>query len=171
LNQFLLHVRGSGQRGGPVDIAPVIGEAVALLQNSPDLQALHRVVFECTPGPVLCMADPAAIAQVFWNLARNGIEAMPEGGTLSIRLERQGRDAVLAVCDEGRGIGEEEVGRVFEPFHSRAPMGTGLGLAVVYRIVQEHSGDIGLRTTPGSGTEIEVRLPLIETRSDEEAAC
>jgi two-component system sensor histidine kinase PilS (NtrC family) len=171
LNQFLLQARPGVRANGPVDIAPLIGEAVALLEHSPEVQSRHRVTFSRAPGPILCVADADAITQVFWNLARNGIEAMPEGGTLHIRLKPEGRDAVLSVCDEGRGIGDEDLRRVFEPFQSRSPMGTGLGLAVVYRIVHEHGGDIVLKTAPGSGTEIEVRLPLVEAQAGEVVAC
>jgi signal transduction histidine kinase len=67
-------------------------------------------------------------------------------------------------------MGEEEMRRVFEPFHSRSRMGTGLGLAVVYRIVREHRGDIVLRSVPGSGTEVEVRLPLASAAEEPAAA-
>jgi len=169
LNQFLMHARPSARTAGPVDIQPVVARAVALLENSAEVRARHKVACRCESGPILCQADPDAITQVFWNLARNGIEAMPEGGTLEIQLTRDGRDAVLLVRDEGRGIDEEERGRVFEPFVSRAPMGTGLGLAVVYRIVREHKGDIVLRSAPGTGTEIEVRLPLVETATEARA--
>ncbi len=171
LNQFLMHARPSARPAGPVDIAPVIAQAVALIENSPEVRQRHQVEFARDDGPVVCLADPDAITQVFWNLARNGIEAMPEGGTLRIDLRRDGRDAVLRVCDEGRGISEEERGRVFEPFLSRSPMGTGLGLAIVYRIVREHSGDIVLGNAPdGLGTEVEVRLPLVELRKGEATA-
>jgi signal transduction histidine kinase len=109
----------------------------------------------------VCLADPDQIKQVFWNLARNGLEAMPAGGVLQIRLRCQGDDLVLAVRDQGRGMARDEQQRVFEPFHSDTPMGTGLGLAIVYRIVREHRGDITVRSAPARGTEVEVRLPRV----------
>jgi len=68
---------------------------------------------------------------------------------------------ILSVHDQGRGMGREEQRRMFEPFHSSTPMGTGLGLAIVYRIVREHGGDITVKSAPGAGTEVEVRLPLV----------
>ena len=68
---------------------------------------------------------------------------------------------LLSVRDEGRGISRDEQRRVFEPFHSTSPMGAGLGLAIAYQIVREHKGDIQLRSTPGRGTEVLVRLPLV----------
>jgi signal transduction histidine kinase len=133
---------------------------VTLLQNDPEIQARHRVEFACAEESLVCIADPDAVTQVFWNLARNGLEAMPGGGTLSVELAEGSQDAVLRIRDEGCGIAEDEVGRLFEPFQSNTPMGTGLGLAIVYRIVREHGGDIVLRSVPDAGTEVEVRFPL-----------
>ena len=109
----------------------------------------------------MCLADPDQIKQVFWNLARNGLEAMPAGGVLKVRLSCRGDDLVLSVCDQGRGMDRDAQQRVFEPFRSETPMGTGLGLAIVYRIVREHRGDITVRTAPARGTEVEVRLPRV----------
>jgi signal transduction histidine kinase len=80
---------------------------------------------------------------------------------LEVRLSCRGDDLVLAVRDEGRGMGRDEQQRVFEPFHTDTPMGTGLGLAIVYRIVREHRGDITVRSAPSWGTEVEVRLPRV----------
>jgi signal transduction histidine kinase len=107
------------------------------------------------------MADPDQILQVFWNLTRNALEAMPAGGRLSVRLSAHDEEILLSFRDQGRGMGREEQLRVFEPFQSGSAMGTGIGLAIVYRIVREHSGDITVRSVPTRGTEVEVRLPLI----------
>jgi signal transduction histidine kinase len=113
-----------------------------------------------TPGPLYCLADRDRISQVFWNLARNALEAMPDGGRLSVQLFRRGDEAVLAVRDEGHGLGRQEHARIFEPFQSSRSMGTGLGLAIVYQIVREHHGDIAVRSLASKGTEFEVHLPL-----------
>jgi two-component system sensor histidine kinase PilS (NtrC family) len=161
LNQFLFQVRPAAGRMGPVDIRPVISEAVTLLRNGPEVGPRHTVDFEVDEGPLVCLAERDQIAQVFWNLARNGLEAMPEGGRLQIRLARRGDEAILSVRDQGRGMGRDEQRRIFEPFHSRSPIGTGLGLAIVYRIVREHRGDITVSSVPLEGTDVEVRLPLV----------
>jgi two-component system sensor histidine kinase PilS (NtrC family) len=161
LNQFLYQVRPAGGPRGPIDVGRVIAEAVTLLRNSPEVKPTHRVEFEGTGGPHLCQADPDQIRQVFWNLSRNGLEAMPDGGTLTIRLSAHDGQVRISFGDEGRGMSREEQRRVFEPFRSGSPMGTGLGLAIVYRIVREHGGDISLRSIPERGTEVEVRLPLV----------
>jgi two-component system, NtrC family, sensor histidine kinase PilS len=161
LNQFLFQARTPRRPAEPVDLQPVVQEAVTLLRNGPEVGPDHELRFRVEPGPLVCLADRDQIAQVFWNLARNGLEAMPDGGVLHIRLGRAGQDLVLSVRDEGRGIGREEQKRIFEPFHSGGKWGTGLGLAIVYQIIREHRGDIAVRSVPSQGTEFEVRLPLV----------
>jgi two-component system sensor histidine kinase PilS (NtrC family) len=161
LNRFLFQARPRQRPPGPVDVGPVIREAMTLLQNGPEVGPDHRLEFEGDEGPHVCLADADQIAQVFWNLARNALEAMPDGGLLKVRLSRRDGQIVLSVRDQGRGIGREAQRQIFKPFHSRGSMGTGLGLAIVYRIVNEHRGDITVRSVPSEGTEVEVRLPLL----------
>jgi two-component system sensor histidine kinase PilS (NtrC family) len=161
LEQFLFQARPAPRVLKPIDLGPVISEAVALLKNGPDVGPGHEVELQTDGGPHVCLADRDQIVQVFWNLVRNGLEAMPDGGLLQIRLASRGQNLVLAVRDQGRGMGHEEQRRMFEPFQTQTRMGTGLGLAIVYRIVREHRGDIAVRSTPSQGTEIEVRLPLV----------
>jgi two-component system sensor histidine kinase PilS (NtrC family) len=161
LNRFLFQARSTGGPRDVVDLRPLLEEAVTLLRNGPEIGAMHDVRFEADDGPHLCLADPDQITQVFWNLARNALEAMPGGGDLEIRLRRVGGEVLFIVRDQGRGIDREERRRVFEPFRSSSPMGTGLGLSIVYRIVREHGGDISVRSGPARGTEVEVRLPRV----------
>jgi signal transduction histidine kinase len=78
-----------------------------------------------------------------------------------VALHHDGDEVVLAIKDQGHGMGLEEQRRMFEPFQSSTPRGTGLGLAIVYRIVREHHGDIAVRSAPSRGTLFEVRLPLL----------
>jgi two-component system sensor histidine kinase PilS (NtrC family) len=170
LNQFLFQARPMPAAAGPVDVGRLLEEAVTLLRNGSEVKPGHRITFEAAGGPLVCVADPDQITQVFWNLARNGLEAMPEGGLLAVSVSARGPDVVLRVRDHGRGMRHEEQRQVFEPFQSRSPMGTGLGLAIVYRIVREHKGDIGIRSVPGQGTEVEVRLPRVPMREPALAA-
>jgi two-component system sensor histidine kinase PilS (NtrC family) len=161
LNRFLFQARSPGRPHGPVDLVPLLNEAVTLLRNGPEVGAHHRVEFEAQGGPLVCLADAHELAQVFWNLARNGLEAMPRGGCLHVSLRRASDELVLTVRDEGRGMGRDERRSMFEPFRSGTPMGTGLGLAIVYRIVKEHGGDITVQSAPDRGTQVDVRLPLV----------
>jgi two-component system sensor histidine kinase PilS (NtrC family) len=164
LEQFLFQVRPSRHALEPVDLGPVLSEAAMLLRNGSEVGPNHVVEFRADEGPHLCLADRDQILQVFWNLARNGLEAMPDGGLLAIALARHEREIVLSVRDEGRGMDRKEQRRLFEPFRS-SPGGTGLGLSIVYRIVKDHSGDIRLRSVPHQGTEVEVWLPLATSKS------
>jgi two-component system, NtrC family, sensor histidine kinase PilS len=161
LNRFLFQAKSPGRPLEPVDIGPLIGEAITLLRNSPEVGPQHSIEFETDGGPHVCMADPDQIAQVFWNLTRNGLEAMPRGGVLRVNLRQVRDEVVLSVRDQGRGMDSEEQRLMFEPFQSRSSVGTGLGLAIVYRIIREHGGDIAVRSFPHIGTEVEVRLPFV----------
>jgi two-component system sensor histidine kinase PilS (NtrC family) len=162
LNRFLMQASPRSVRAAPVDLGPVIERAVVLLRNSPEVGPDRVVEFEASPGPFVCRADADQITQVFWNLARNGLEAMSAaGGVLTIRLSATRDEIILSVHDQGPGVEGAEAGRLFEPFYSGRSAGTGLGLAIVYRIVREHHGDISVNTTPGRGTEVQVRLPLL----------
>jgi two-component system sensor histidine kinase PilS (NtrC family) len=161
LNRFLFQARTPGRPRSPVDLVPLVSEALTLLRNGPEVGDQHQVEFDVDQGPLVCMVDADQIIQVFWNLARNGLEAMPNGGLLHVRLRRDGDEVVLSVRDQGRGMGRDEQRKMFEPFRSQSPMGTGLGLAIVYRIVREHRGDITVRSAPSRGTQVDVRLPVV----------
>jgi len=119
---------------------------VIALHHDPDLAAIQ--------------VDPDKMKQVFWNLAKNALRAMPEGGTLTAHARcAPGSQAVVAFVDTGIGMSEGDVAANFQPFHGSFRGGSGLGLAIVYRIVQEHGGRITVRSRPGSGTEISLHLP------------
>ena len=115
--------------------------------------------------PVWYDADENQIRQIIWNLATNGLRAMPTGGRLrlGVSTDRTGEAAgevVLTVQDEGCGIPAEEVDSIFQPFRSSFGNGTGLGLAIVHRIVTAYNGVIQVSSTVGVGTTISVRLPI-----------
>jgi len=160
LNQFLFQARPMS-RQGPIDIGHVVGEALTLLRNGPEVRGAHEVQFDMDEGPHVCLGDPDQITQIFWNLARNGLEAMPHGGVLQVRVFSSGEEVVLSIRDQGRGMAREEQRQLFQPFHTQTPVGTGLGLAIVYHIVREHRGDITVRSVPAEGTEVQVRLPMV----------
>jgi two-component system sensor histidine kinase PilS (NtrC family) len=161
LNRFLYQARSPARPHGPVDLRPVVEEAVTLLRNGAEVGPNHEVRFEADEGPHVCLADPDQIAQVFWNLARNGLEAMPDGGRLEVALRRVASDVVLTVSDQGRGMARDEQRRLFEPLPGSTRLGSGLGLAIVFQIIRQHGGDITVRSAADKGTRFDVRLPLI----------
>ncbi|MBI4391356.1 MAG: hypothetical protein HY575_05675 [candidate division NC10 bacterium] len=111
------------------------------------------------------------MSQVLWNLYLNAAQAMPGGGLLGTRGARQvGPDGeawvALEISDTGPGIPSEAEGRLFEPFFTTKPDGTGLGLPIARRIVEEHGGTLTLGPGPAGGTLARIRLPLREARTD-----
>jgi two-component system sensor histidine kinase PilS (NtrC family) len=161
LNRFLYQARVPARPRQPVDLLPVVESAVTLLRNGSEVGPDHLVSFQADEGPHVCLADPDQITQVFWNLARNGLEAMPAGGRLDVALRRVERDLVLSVRDEGRGIARDVQRRLFDPLVASGPSGGGLGLAIVFQIVRQHGGDITVLSAAGHGTQFEVRLPVL----------
>ena len=102
--------------------------------------------------------------QVLWNLLRNAVDAMPKGGTIHVAVGGKNTDspeAFLSVRDTGSGIASEHLDHIFEPFFSRKPGGTGLGLATTARIVEAHKGTIEVESRPGQGATFTIRLPLV----------
>jgi two-component system sensor histidine kinase PilS (NtrC family) len=160
LEDFLKYVRPREQAIETVDASAALRDVVTLLTHSDELSPRHRVTLDLEPESVALKADPGQLRQVFWNLLRNAIAAMPRGGTLALRGRVSGEEWSVSVGDEGRGMSREEQDRLFTPFAHTVPGGTGLGLAIVYRIVEEHGGRIRVRSAPGEGTEITLTLPL-----------
>jgi len=117
-------------------------------------------------SPIEVSGDRGALEQLFLNLLLNAAQALDEGGSATLEVMTENRVAVASIRDTGRGIPEDLHERVFEPFFSTRPGGTGLGLAIALRIAQAHSGRVSLRSLPGSGTTVEVRLPLVRPEPD-----
>lgn len=126
-----------------------------------EVHAGHAVDVDVPEAPVWCEADEGQVRQVLWNLATNGLRAMPDGGRLVLSAGTEAGDAaaVLVVSDEGIGMPEAELDAMFQPFHGTFETGTGLGMAIVHRIVNDYGGEIRVTSKPGAGTTVEVRLP------------
>lgn len=116
---------------------------------------------EVPESPVWVIYDSQQIEQVVINLIQNAVQAMPEGGKLSIELHELNGGAELQVKDSGEGIAQENLSRIFEPFFTTKPegQGTGMGLAVSYGIVSRHGGRIDVQSEPGSGSTFTIYLP------------
>jgi len=112
----------------------------------------------CNPD-LIVLVDPPRIKQILLNLCRNAVEAMPAGGVLSLRAASQNGEVVLEVSDTGVGVPPSDVGRIFEPFYTTKPAGTGLGLPVCRRVAEAHGGRLTFESRPGQGTTFRVHLP------------
>ncbi|HEU4523288.1 MAG TPA: ATP-binding protein [Thermoanaerobaculia bacterium] len=155
---FLRFVRPQEKRAAEFDIAANLSETLDLLANSPELEK-HDVRREIDPPSFHLVGDADQIRQVFWNLVRNAVQAMPEGGMLTVRTEIDGDFYRIVFADSGRGMTRSELQHLFQPFRTSFPSGTGLGMAICYRIVQEHGGKIEVQSWKGGGTAVTVVLP------------
>jgi two-component system sensor histidine kinase PilS (NtrC family) len=170
VKSFLQFARPRERQLQTFDAAALLADDVALLRNSEELRPDHEIEFEVEPGTLTIEADRDQVGQIFWNLVRNALQAMPQGGKLSIAGRLAGDCFELMVRDSGKGMNEEERNRLFQPFKSFFDGGIGLGMAIVYRIVQEHEGDIRVASQPGAGTTITVSLPIQPSREEEKRA-
>jgi signal transduction histidine kinase len=112
--------------------------------------------------PANGMLDDSSIRGALMNLVLNAIEAMPEGGTLSVAIERTAETIRIEIADTGPGIGEEEAKKIFEPFYTTKEQGLGLGMPYAKKIIDQHGGTISLSSRPGEGTTISIALPAAQ---------
>ena len=157
---FLRFARPRELSATAFDIGRLLAENFELLKNSGEVSEHHRLDLRLEPPAATVVADPDQVSQIFWNLARNALRAMPEGGELRIAGQLDGDLYRLRVSDSGRGMSPEQRANLFHPFQSFFDGGTGIGMAIVYRIVQEHAGQVHVSSRPGEGTTITVELPL-----------
>jgi PAS domain S-box-containing protein len=134
-------------------------------------QSSIKAHLDLDPSTPAVMADPRTLEQVFTNLITNAVQAMIEGGTLSISLAQvagpHGDLAELRFADTGPGISQEQIGRIFDPFFTTKNDGTGLGLAISRRIITSHKGSIQVESFADAGTVFTVQLPLSDQRDED----
>jgi len=119
-----------------------------------------ELIIDIDPDVPKILADEGQMKQVFMNLIKNAGEAMPDGGTLTVRTRREGQMLRVEVSDTGYGISQENQGRLFQEFFTTKPQGYGLGLHIVNTIVKRHGGTIAVESKVGEGTTFTLRLPI-----------
>ena len=161
IRSFLAYARPQRFAIERFDIRRALSDTALLLRNSSEVQDGHLVEVELPESELWYDADEGQIKQILWNLATNGLRAMPDGGHLRLvgSLEPTSGEIVITVQDEGVGIATEDLDHLFQPFHGSFTKGSGLGLAIVHRIVTDYSGAIHVSSQPGAGTTVSVRLP------------
>lgn len=181
ITDFLQYARPHKKINKEFSIINILQETIILVENNPKKHEGITIAVDFPQGELFIIGDIFQIKQVFLNLFINALDAMPEGGTLSISIQRQIRnfDRVdisaefsenaqledyfcISVRDTGYGIKEEFLEQIFTPFFSTKDGGTGLGLAIAYRIIEEHNGTIAYRTKSGVGTEFFIYLPYLK---------
>jgi len=149
-----------------INLNSVVNSALELIGHEKGMKRVEKDI-SFFGGALKVEGDANWLVSVFVNLLLNALDAMPDGGRLTVRTEQEeypdgARFAVAEVSDTGIGIGPEDIERIFDPFFTtKVPgKGTGLGLSVSYNIIRDHGGDIGVTSTLGEGTTFKVRLPL-----------
>jgi signal transduction histidine kinase len=160
IKSFLAYARPQRFSVTRFDLRRPVNDAALLLRNSSEVQDGHSIEVDVPPHEVWYEADEGQIKQIVWNLATNGLRAMPNGGRLRLTAaEEKGGGVVLTVQDEGIGIPADEIETLFQPFHGSFAKGSGLGLAIVHRTVTEYKGEIEIMSRKGMGTRVSVHLP------------
>ena len=162
VNAFGEYAKPSILQVHAIAVRPLLEEIVALYPPSSGLEFQLELAKD-TPA---VLADPVKLRQVLHNLIKNAQEAMPvdQSGLVCLRTRAMGDRVELIVSDNGPGIPNEQVTRIFEPYVTSKPKGTGLGLAIVKRIIEDLGGEIKLDTTPQNGASFVIALPVAEPK-------
>jgi signal transduction histidine kinase len=147
-----------------LDIKETIRDVIESLRCISDWHDLLEVTIILTDDPIFVQANKTEIRQVIWNLILNAIQAMAEEGILRVearKAEIEGREGVeIKIGDTGCGIRDQDLPKIFEPFYTTRDTGTGLGLAVVNRIIEAYRGRIHMQSELGKGTVFTIWLPV-----------
>ena len=146
------------------DAAALIKELLQTSAAKAEQEGVELTI-NVTEQPLMVMVDPAYLERALVNLVNNAIEASQSGQTVSIRLLKRNDTAIIKIRDYGKGMDKETLKNLFIPFYSKKGSGTGLGMAVAKKIVDEHEGRITVKSRPAFGTKIAVHLPLISPTS------
>ncbi|MDR7002332.1 ATP-binding protein [Neobacillus niacini] len=161
INEFLILAKPQAIRYQEKDIKRIMKETVDLLNAQ---AVLHNVQFMTNyeNNLPLIFCEPNQLKKVFINIIKNAIEVMPEGGIVLIKINQTKNNQIrISIRDEGMGIPKEKIKKLGEPFYTTKERGTGLGLMVSYRIIEEHQGAIHIESEIGKGTTFTITLPFL----------
>jgi signal transduction histidine kinase len=161
IRSFMAFARPQRSAMVDLDVRLILRDTARLLANNSEVTGQHSVVVDEPPDPVMYRADEAQIRQIVWNLATNGLRAMPSGGELRLCVRVTAAEVLLGVQDEGVGIAPEDMDGIFQPFRGAFARGTGLGLSIVHRIASDYGGEVRVASEKGKGTKVDVALPLV----------
>ena len=163
VTQFLKAIRPSRPQLRPENVNTIVEEAVRFF--TPELQDREIVVEqELRSDLPLLQLDRDQMKQAFYNVIKNSVEAMHRHGTLRIRTDLADTHVIVRFEDSGGGMSAENLSRIFEPYFTTKPSGSGLGLLIVRRIVREHGGELSIESSDGKGLTLTIRLPFIDKR-------
>jgi signal transduction histidine kinase len=157
VSDFLEYARRGRPELAPTDLVALLGEVVELCQG--EAQGAGVALELDSAGALTTLAEPAQLKRALLNLIRNALQATPRGGTVAVTSRADGDRCLVVVRDTGSGIASEAQEKIFTPFYTTKEKGTGLGLAFVREIVNDHDGQLRLESAPGRGSTFTVTLP------------
>ncbi|WP_054968249.1 PAS domain S-box protein [Alicyclobacillus ferrooxydans] len=160
LSEMLVLARPQAINFEPYDIQLLLREVLAFLSPQALMQDV-TIHSDFVNGNPLVECEKNQIKQVFVNVVKNAIEAMPNGGELYVNLTLQNQRVTIGFLDEGEGIPEERIPRLGDPFYTTKEKGTGLGLMVSHKIISTHKGTMSISSTVGKGTKVAITLPVV----------
>ena len=160
LEQFLDFALPSKQVFSPINLRDILDETIKILRGGGELNGKVTIEGNFKTSDVPYFGNAGQFKQVFWNLIKNAVKAMPDGGRLRLEFpEPRKKDVRIVVADTGRGMTDEDKENLFEPFYSGFENGRGLGLSIVRKIIDDYDGRIDIRSELNKGTEILITLP------------
>lgn len=158
ITDFLTYSSSRPPETRNTDLHLLLDETLTLLKNAEQNKG-NISINKGFQGPLLAQVDPQKIRQVFWNLGINAIEAMKDGGELTVSTNTDGALITITFSDTGPGIQPASEEKIFYPFFTTKDEGTGLGLSIAYRIIEEHKGKLTVKSVPGIKTTFAIILP------------
>jgi len=143
----------------PTQLNEVVGSVLRVFHAQLQEKTQIIVRTELEPELPTISADPDMLHRAFSNLVLNAIDALPQGGAITVRTQLLGNEVELSVSDTGSGLTQEECARLFTPYYTTKQHGTGLGLAIVQSVVSDHGGKISVESTKEKGTTFRIELP------------
>lgn len=144
-----------------VDLVTIFQDTLKLVDNQAKIQKI-AISVSLDIRHAMVRGNASLLQQVFLNLFLNAMNAMPDGGTLTLSMARTDEELLVSMTDTGHGIPKDDIENIFDPFYTRAPVGkgTGLGLSICYSILKQHSGSLQVESVQGRGATFTVRLPI-----------